>query len=69
MRLVRKDLKGLACSEQAYPGGYLVDVSVRDVDRFGRWLLGWGRRARLLGPPEMQRKLRSWMDAQLELTR
>jgi predicted DNA-binding transcriptional regulator YafY len=42
---------------QPHPEGLLVTLRVRSVDDVLQWVLGWGRHARVLGPPELRELL------------
>ena len=47
--------------EERPGGGLLAALPVEDPPAFFAWLLGWGRQAALLGPPELQELLDNWL--------
>ena len=64
--LARRTLMALPFAlrlEARQDGGLLALLPVEDPAAFFRWLLGWGRQARLLGPPPLQRQLADWLGA------
>jgi proteasome accessory factor B len=64
--LVERSLSGVAppCRTRRLADGRLhAWLPVEDRRAFYRWLLGWGRQARLLGPRELQGQLVSWLES------
>jgi predicted DNA-binding transcriptional regulator YafY len=48
--------------ERREDGCLRVTLPVEDSAAFFRWLLGWGRQARLRAPTGLQERLAGWLD-------
>lgn len=48
--------------ESREDGSLRVTLPVEDAASFYRWLLGWGRQARLRGPAALQAQLADWLE-------
>jgi predicted DNA-binding transcriptional regulator YafY len=45
-------------SREGHADGTLVTLKVRHIDEILQWVLGWGRHARVLEPPELRQRVR-----------
>lgn len=64
-----RELEDLAVCTREADGGLLATCRVQDMSQFGRWLLAWGRRAKLAGPPELKQDLANWLQGLIDQQR